>query len=1033
MSTNHKYTKNIVILRNERFFMTNCMNRVIVFLVGLLLPIIVPAAGLPTLPTAPQIRTGRLDNGITYYIVTNSTEKGKADIALVQRAGSDDETPATKGSAAVNAMGALSDLPHFTSYSPYNFLSANCIWPDKGGYVTTYSDATVYKFSQMDLSRSAEMVDSSLLMIFDIVGSQAYSLGGHYIPGNQAIVISGDIDANAVLNKMNMLSLLVPKSGSLPSGDDYKWSSSDRAAFRIVRNDNPDVAWITVEYASPRTPLPNMPTVQPLVSQKLAYEFGIVIKKRLVNAFRRANVPVFDIDFQYVSSEIGPGDEKFRISAGTSSGHIDEALSVLASTLAGMDENGTVPEEYRDAQNELIMDMRRDYTGDVVDNSKYVGLCVSSFLYGSSMASSSSRLDFFLTKNIEDEVGVKLFNNFVSAILDKSRNLTIECRADTSILAGRNLPGQFAEAWKPAPGNQYVISRSDTLRIMKNLKKVKIKTTTTEPLSGGSFWGFENGINVIFKNIPNTGTFRYCWMLKGGRSLVPGLKPGEDGYIPDMLGLYNVSGMKSGSFRDMLASNGISMECEVTMSDLRISGAAPSTKLSLLLNALYSLTVDRTPDRDAYDYFRKCEYARMAVGSTQEQIVDSLLSAGRPYSGFRGNVRLADDFQKRCEKFYENAFSRMNDGILLIVGDFDEYELKKDLSRVLGGFRTEKVSSLRSRVQPQHLSGRTTMIVDGKTPAVSMAFSCPVTFTSSSYMASSIAALALEDKISSSLSSSGWYGRFRWELVSFPEERFNFFVDAGMTDYRGIPATMAQAYSAEEIIDGVRRKVAGFSSAGIEKSELNIYKNSLRKLLDSRMSAPETIMAMLKLRYSCGKDLVTKYGDVINSVDDASVNAILKGLAEGRRAEYGVRIQDPSIREIIPPKPDVKLADTTVVPAADSLGLAVEAFRALGLESGVRQRFWLDSLSMPEFMSILPEPAVYVPEISKPEVEVKVFRKEAADSTVSPADSAVVRVDSALVVADSSFVAAELSRVEMPADSSTVMEILENRKIQPDE
>ena len=88
---------------------------------------------------------------------------------------------------------------------------------------------------------------------------------------------------------------------------------------------------------------------------------------------------------------------------------------------------------------------------------------------------------------------------------------------------------------------------------------------------------------------------------------------------------------------------------------------------------------------------------------------------------------------------------------------------------------------------------------------------------------------------------------------------------------------------------------------------------------------------------------------------------------------------------------------------------------------------------MPEFLSILPGPAVYVPEISKPEVEVKVFRKEAADSTVPPADSAVVRVDSALVVADSSFVAAELSRVEMPADSSTVMEILENRKIQPDE
>ena len=67
-------------------------------------------------------------------------------------------------------------------------------------------------------------------------------------------------------------------------------------------------------------------------------------------------------------------------------------------------------------------------------------------------------------------------------------------------------------------------------------------------------------------------------------------------------------------YRDRLASNGISMQCEVTMSDLRISGAAPSAKLNLLLNSLYSLTVDRNPDRDAYDYFRKCEYAKMAAG-----------------------------------------------------------------------------------------------------------------------------------------------------------------------------------------------------------------------------------------------------------------------------------------------------------------------------------------------------------------------------------------------------------------------------------
>ena len=236
----------------------------------------------------------------------------------------------------------------------------------------------------------------------------------------------------------------------------------------------------------------------------------------------------------------------------------------------------------------------------------------------------------------------------------------------------------------------------------------------------------------------------------------------------------------------------------------------------------------------------------------------------------------------------------------------------------------------------------------------------------------------------------------RQEFASFPEERLNFFVDAGMTDYRGIPATMAQAYSAEEIIEGVRAEVAAFAASGIAKPELDIYKQSLRKLLDSRMSAPETIMAMLKLRYSCGKDLVTQYGDKINSVDAASVNDILKGLSEGRRAEYGVRVQDPSVKEIILPQPAVELAARVVGPAQDSLGLAVEAFRALGLDSTARDRFWLDSLSLTEFLSILPEPAEYVPAVSRPEIEVMVIRKAVKDTVAVDAGPEIVAASDTL-------------------------------------
>ena len=67
--------------------MRNYILHVVILLPALLFPIMMPAADLPTLPVASQIRTGVLDNGVAFYLVTNHTEKGKADVALVQKGG----------------------------------------------------------------------------------------------------------------------------------------------------------------------------------------------------------------------------------------------------------------------------------------------------------------------------------------------------------------------------------------------------------------------------------------------------------------------------------------------------------------------------------------------------------------------------------------------------------------------------------------------------------------------------------------------------------------------------------------------------------------------------------------------------------------------------------------------------------------------------------------------------------------------------------------------------------------------------------
>ena len=92
--------------------------------------------------------------------------------------------------------------------------------------------------------------------------------------------------------------------------------------------------------------------------------------------------------------------------------------------------------EYRDVQNELEMELRREWGPDILPNHEYVSRCISAYLYGASLASPKSNLDFFLTRSLEPKAATDLFNGYVGALLDPAKNLTV-CAGTCSTVPGR--------------------------------------------------------------------------------------------------------------------------------------------------------------------------------------------------------------------------------------------------------------------------------------------------------------------------------------------------------------------------------------------------------------------------------------------------------------------------------------------------------------------------------------------------------------------------------------------------------------------
>ena len=254
----------------------------------------------------------------------------------------------------------------------------------------------------------------------------------------------------------------------------------------------------------------------------------------------------------------------------------------------------------------------------------------------------------------------------------------------------------------------------------------------------------------------------------------------------------------------------------------------------------------------------------------------------------------------------------------------------------------------------------------GNIQDIELGLSAPLTYSVENYMASGVAGLALEDKIKGCLAASGWNASSESDFEMFPDERYTFTVSASMSKRTGLPGSMLQNTSPEDVLYGLQKSLASFK---LNASELKIYKASLANRLESVASDPENIVDMLALRYSYLKDVVTKYKDKVNGVALPAVNGILSSLASGRVAGLAV-VCPPDESEF---SREVRLQSGTVAgipaltPAPDSLGINVAAFGSIGLPVPSGYRYWLDNENFRKFIRTLPEP---VPPATEPELPV---------------------------------------------------------------
>lgn len=871
--------------------------RLIAAISGLLLAIIVPAQDLPVLTPDPAVKQGSLPNGMKYYLVSNPSVKGFADFALVQKTG----TATVPDSGAVRsveiAKEALAHLPRMGGKSPQAWLAAHGVTTTAEGFINISSDATVFRLHDVPLSAAKNLADSTILLLMSITDRVSVTddqfVKDWYSPSDQALIVSGDIDVNAMASMITSLSYMTPAVESRPRKE-YEWVPSDTAEFRVVKDPEADLAAVTLAWKLPRAPHEYMNTVQPAIYERFVNELGYIAHRRIVLDLESRGVPVADVRWSHRSSAVGPGDETYTSTAYVMDGNVMDAVGAMARAFAALDAGSVTLDEYRLAREEYMKNLYLVSKSSYKSNTEYIERCVSAFLRNASLASPVEKYNLHVSRDLSDETQLKLFNDMADALIDGERNLLVTSVSPAPMYDEARMRNTFYAAWGDS---YYNPSPLDAFYVKPDFEwpgygpKVKLQSTKTDPMSGGTLLTYSNGFRVIHRKMNTDGKIYWAMALNGGYGSIPDLAEGEGAYVPDYYGLCRIGGVEASYFSDMLKSEGITVESRVGLTATLFSGDAPKQNAEKLLQALLAVFNEREADERVFNLYMANEKLRLKLAKHSRQArlaaIDSIMCPGYKYSWMKSQGKLTPEFAAKADAFYEAQSQKMNDGILILVSDMDETELKKLLINYVGGFRTKESAFRRPSVRYQPISGWSTHMFEGESESIDVVMSVAMPLTMDNYMTASIATKILEKSLADALSETGFFPKVSYNFQISPKERLSVMVTVEPISPMGY-ASHIEHKGSVEALQIVREALKDLTRTKISDSFLAASKEYLKNLIAGRMQEPLYWVDAIAKRYLDGKDFTTSYAAKIDAVTADKVNLMLLALNEGTKVEYVV-------------------------------------------------------------------------------------------------------------------------------------------------
>lgn len=895
------------------------------------------------IPADKEVRTGRLDNGLTYYIRHNEKPKGQADFYILHNVGAIQEEDDQQGLAHFLEHMAFNGTKNLPGKQLIEYLETVGV---KFGYnlnAGTSWDQTVYNISDVPTSRQG-IIDSAMLILHDwshfialepeeidsergvimeelrtrdgaswrstmkmlqalgkdtkyehrnLIGYLDGLKGFHhkeledfynqwYRPDYQAVVVVGDIDVDAVENKIKTLMSDIPAPAADAARKETITVPDNEAPIISIYTD-PEMQGSKIQLFVKRPALPEQ-------MNNLIYGEMFDVIQAYMTTMENARLQEISMkpDAPFLGAGMGSGEigviptlNATTFVAMTQDGKLAEGFEAIYTEMEKVRRYGFTQGEFERAQNDLMRRAERAYANrNDRRNGEFVQTYLNNYSKNTPMpdAETEWQLDSMLIKmiNVEAVNGfaqqVIYPRNQVIVVTAPEKEGIVNPTAEELLAIREKVANAEIEAYEDNTVKEPLIPESTVL------KGSPVKKTAQDATLGTTEWTLANGVKVVVK--PTTykaDEVRMSAVAKGGLSILSD----EEFYMGEMMPAFNsMSGVGKFSATDLkkqLSGKSVSVQPSVENYASAVNGYCSPKDLETMMQLLYLNFTQPRFDQNDYNTLMKMLRSQLDnVKSNPDYLMEEKfidVAYGNNPRRQMISTEIIDKFSfEALPAIYRKLYPDANSFTFTIVGNVDLDALKPLVEKYIGSIPVSKKAMTFADDKCAPVKGDVTeeFTAPMQQPKVSV-----------HYMFSGKMPYTLKDKAALTFLTQALNSRY---LISIREEKGGTYgvQVSGSTEY--IPDETykldirfdTNEEMADELREIVMKEIREIAENGPKAEDIEKNREFMLKSWKNSLEQNAGWMNYIQAKYGPGLEYLKDYEQVIRSLTNADVQAMAK-------------------------------------------------------------------------------------------------------------------------------------------------------------